>query len=54
MTRIRRGGRHFAWLARFVPQDRPASSALTCERPGWRPVRPGLLADLDADHYFAT
>lgn len=33
--------------------DIPASSALTQERLDWRPVRPGLLADLDAGHYFA-
>ncbi|MYV67955.1 3-beta hydroxysteroid dehydrogenase, partial [Streptomyces sp. SID2131] len=32
----------------------PASSALTRELTGWRPVRPGLLADLEAGHYFRT
>jgi len=43
---------HFAWIARFFGIDGPASSALTQERLGWRPVQPGLIADLDAEHYF--
>ncbi|WP_128376833.1 SDR family oxidoreductase [Streptomyces cavernae] len=43
---------HFGWLGGFVSLDIPASSALTQERLGWRPTRPGLLADLDQDHYF--
>jgi nucleoside-diphosphate-sugar epimerase len=45
---------HFAWLARFVSQDHPASSALTRKELDWRPTRPSLIADLDAGHYFAT
>jgi nucleoside-diphosphate-sugar epimerase len=44
---------HFGWLAMFVGLDMPASSALTRQRLGWEPVRPGLIADLDAGHYFA-
>jgi hypothetical protein len=32
--------------------DSPASSAKTQEQLGWRPVQPGLIADLDAEHYF--
>ena len=43
---------HFAWIARFFGIDGPASSALTQERLGWRSVQPGLIADLDAEHYF--
>jgi hypothetical protein len=43
---------HFGWLGRFFTLDLPMSSALTQERLGWRPVRPGLLEDLDQDHYF--
>src|SRR5438309_1149733 len=43
---------HFAWIARFFGIDGPASSAQTQERLGWRPVQPGLIADLDAEHYF--
>ncbi len=43
---------HFGWIARFFSIDSPASSALTQERLGWRPVQPGIIADLNAEHYF--
>jgi nucleoside-diphosphate-sugar epimerase len=43
---------HFGWLAHFFGVDAPASSALTQERLGWRPVQPGIIADLNAEHYF--
>ena len=43
---------HFGWIALFFGMDGPASSALTQERLGWRPVQPGLIADLTAEHYF--
>jgi nucleoside-diphosphate-sugar epimerase len=43
---------HFGWIARFFGIDGPASSALTQERLGWRPVQPGIIADLNAEHYF--
>ena len=43
---------HFGWIARFFSMDGPASSAKTQEQLGWRPVQPGLIADLDAEHYF--
>ncbi len=43
---------HFGWIARFFAIDGPASSALTQEQLGWRPVQPGLIADLNAEHYF--
>jgi nucleoside-diphosphate-sugar epimerase len=43
---------HFGWIAHFFGIDSPASSALTRERLGWRPVQPGLIADLNAEHYF--
>ncbi|MFJ8495158.1 SDR family oxidoreductase [Streptomyces sp. NPDC094038] len=43
---------HFGWIARFVGNDNPTSSAATRERYDWRPEQPGLLADLDQDHYF--
>jgi hypothetical protein len=43
---------HFGWIGRFFGIDGPASSALTRERLGWRPVQPGLIADLKAGHYF--
>jgi len=43
---------HFGWIAHFFGMDSPASSALTQEQLGWRPVQPGLIADLNAEHYF--
>jgi len=43
---------HFGWIAHFFGVDGPASSAQTQERLGWRPVQPGLIADLNAEHYF--
>jgi nucleoside-diphosphate-sugar epimerase len=43
---------HFGWIARFFGIDGPASSAQTQERVGWRPVQPGLITDLNEEHYF--
>ena len=43
---------HFGWMALFFGIDGPASSALTRKRLGWRPVQPGLIADLNEEHYF--
>ncbi|MET8979515.1 SDR family oxidoreductase [Streptomyces sp. NPDC004539] len=43
---------HFGWLASFFGLDSPASSAHTQELLGWTPEGPGLIADLDAGHYF--
>ncbi|RKH66540.1 SDR family oxidoreductase [Corallococcus aberystwythensis] len=40
-------------LATFFALDVPTSSARTRELLGWRPEGPGLLEDLDSDHYFA-
>jgi len=45
-------GGHFGTLAGFAAFDVPASSAVTRERFGWRPVEPGLIADLEQGHYF--
>ena len=39
-------------FAAFAAFDVPASSERTQERFGWRPVEPGLIADLDQGHYF--
>ena len=47
-------GEHFGFLALLIGLDIPASSARTRERLGWRPVEPGLLADLDEGHYFVA
>jgi nucleoside-diphosphate-sugar epimerase len=43
----------FGWLGQILAVDQPASSALTRELLGWRPVQPGLLEDLEKGHYFA-
>ena len=42
----------FGFLGRILAVDQPASSALTREQFGWRPVQPGLVEDLDKGHYF--
>jgi nucleoside-diphosphate-sugar epimerase len=44
---------HFGGLALFASLDIPASGALTERRYGWQPEQPGLIADLDAGHYFS-
>jgi nucleoside-diphosphate-sugar epimerase len=43
---------HFGWIGLFFGMDSPASSMQTQERLGWRAVQPGLIADLNAEHYF--
>jgi nucleoside-diphosphate-sugar epimerase len=43
---------HFGWIARFFGIDGPVSSAQTQQRLGWKPVQPGLIADLKEEHYF--
>ncbi|MGI5373503.1 SDR family oxidoreductase [Streptomyces sp. CA-251387] len=43
---------HFGWLGTFFTADAPASSAFTRELLGWQPAQQGLLADLEAGHYF--
>ncbi len=45
---------HFGFLAGFLAMDIPASSALTRELLSWEPSGPGLVADLEQGHYFAT
>jgi nucleoside-diphosphate-sugar epimerase len=45
---------HFGWMAHFAGIDGPASSKQTRELLGWQPQQPGLIADLDQTHYFAT
>jgi nucleoside-diphosphate-sugar epimerase len=45
---------HFGWIAAFAGLDCPASSKLTQERLGWRPVHPTLLTDLERGSYFKT
>jgi nucleoside-diphosphate-sugar epimerase len=38
---------HFGWLGVFAGLDCPASSTLTQERLGWRPVETTMLSDLE-------
>ena len=43
---------HFSWLGGFFGADAPASNTLTRALLDWEPTQPGLIADLDAGHYF--
>ena len=43
---------HFGFLAPIVALDRPTSNVLTRQWLGWRPLEPGLLADIEQGHYF--
>ncbi len=43
---------HFGWLGALASRDLPRSSVETQELLGWRPVHPGLIADLEQGHYF--
>ena len=38
---------HFGFLGQLFAMDSPASSALTQQLVGWKPVQPGLLADME-------
>ena len=42
--------KYFGWMAHLAMIDLAASSALTRERLGWRPVGPRLIADLERAH----
>lgn len=45
---------HFGWLGAFFSLDCPASSLLTQQELSWHPQQAGLLADLNAGHYFRS
>jgi nucleoside-diphosphate-sugar epimerase len=45
---------HFGFLGLVAALDCPATSALTQKQTGWQPVEAGLIADLEAGHYFDT
>lgn len=51
---VEKASEHFGWLGGFFSLDCPASSRLTQQKLEWFPVQPGLLTDLDQDHYFNT
>jgi nucleoside-diphosphate-sugar epimerase len=42
----------FGAFGMFAALDAPGTSALTRQRFGWQPRQPGLIADLEAGHYF--
>ena len=42
----------FGFLRPILAIDQPASSTLTRDLLGWRPVQPGLIDDLDKGHYL--
>jgi nucleoside-diphosphate-sugar epimerase len=42
----------FGFLGMVLAGDQPAASGVTQELLGWRPVQPGLIADLEKGHYF--
>lgn len=44
-------GEHFGWLGAFMAADIPASSALTQQRLGWRPIGPKLIDDLNQGRF---
>ncbi|QRP47803.1 SDR family oxidoreductase [Amycolatopsis sp. FDAARGOS 1241] len=50
---VERAVDHFGWLGGVFSADMPASSVATQQLLDWHPAHPGLLADLDAGHYFA-
>jgi nucleoside-diphosphate-sugar epimerase len=45
---------YFGFLAQLIGLDIPASSDRTRAALGWKALEPGLLADLDSDHYFSN
>jgi nucleoside-diphosphate-sugar epimerase len=44
--------KQFSFLAPFIPIDNPASSQLTQERLGWKPIQPEVISDLSKAAYF--
>ncbi|WP_198286946.1 hypothetical protein [Frankia sp. QA3] len=43
---------YVGFLGGFWGFDGPASAQITRDLLGWRPTRPGLIADLEEGHYF--
>ena len=46
-----KAGEHFGFLGMFLGLDLPVSSAQTQAELGWKPVGPGILADLEANDF---
>jgi nucleoside-diphosphate-sugar epimerase len=44
---------HFGFVGMVASLDIPVSGAKTRSALGWAPTQPGLIADLDQQHYFA-
>lgn len=44
---------HFGFLGMILAGDHSASAEATIERFGWKPEEPGLLEDLEQEHYFS-
>lgn len=47
-----RAPEHFGWFAGFAGMDIATSSRITRELLDWTPTHPGLMADLELNHYF--
>ena len=43
---------HFGPLGHFVGLDSPANATISRELLGWEPTGPGLLEDLEQEHYY--
>ncbi|MDR3613270.1 MAG: SDR family oxidoreductase [Candidatus Obscuribacterales bacterium] len=46
--------KHFGFLTAFFSADNLASSQWTQEQLSWKPIQPGLIADLEKGTYFKT
>lgn len=44
-------GEHFGFLGMFFGMDFSATSAQTRQRTGWKPVQPGLIADIETNYF---
>jgi nucleoside-diphosphate-sugar epimerase len=51
-ARSRPAAEYEGMLGHLLSTDMPASSALTRELLGWKPVHPGLIEDIEKGHYF--
>ncbi len=45
-------GEYEGMLAPLLSTDMPASSTITRELLGWKPIHPGLIEDIEQGHYF--